>query len=510
MERGPDATEHPYVVNPQAAPKLAETNYVINYRTKSQPQLNGRSVTNLAGRLLSGSSAANYGAWMRAPVQDYNLWAEHVKDSRWTYQNLLRYFRQSEHYHESTENDGEHGFDGPINTTSRRVYPLGDFVHQAFTEAGFHDIPESSAGAGISPWVENWKDGARQHSSKAFNLSGIHLITEAVVSRIILNNDNVATGIELLDGRQFGAKREVVVSCGAHKTPQLLMLSGIGPVDVLESHGLRHLVDLPAVGGNHFDHLSLHQAWKLRHPERGLAMGSPAFNKPEYELGFPVEWIATYSITSPVLDPILNDAQASPASPDVTDFSDRVHIGLLIAYAPMNLGEGYEVALDGSHVSSGALLFQPTSRGCITLASSDPAAEPVVDPKYYSTRADKEMLRSAVRKIAQVMETSAARQVIEAETPPKGMPVLTSSASDEDIDARVRAYSEVWHHSGGTAAMGSDVQTSVVNGEFKVHNTSGLRVVDASVFPGPISATPQATVYAMAHLCADLIAQTVP
>lgn len=509
MERGPDQTEHPYVVNPQAAPLLANTDLVVDYKTRPQQELNGRSITNLAGRLLSGSSAANYGVWMRAPAQDYDLWAKCINDIRWTYQNLLQYFRQSEHHHESTQNRGEHGLDGPIHTTSRRVYPLGNSVHRAFEEAGFEDILDSSAGAGISPWVENWKDGSRQHSSKAFDLSGIHVITEAIVSRIVLNDSKVATGIQLSDGRYLGTKREVVVSCGAHKTPQLLMLSGIGPTDALETHGIGQLVDLPAVGRNHFDHLSLHQAWKLRHPERGLAMGSPAFNKPEYGLGFPVEWMATYSIPPPLLGPVMQSPEADPSEVKVTEFSKRVHIGLLIAYAPLNLGEGYEIPLDGSHISSGVLLLHPTSRGRITLASDDSAAEPVVDPNYYSTKADKEMLRLAVRKISQVMETPAAREIIEGETPPKGMTALTSSATDKDIDARVKACSEVWHHSGGTAAMGIDPQTSVVDGEFKVHKTSGLRVVDASVFPGPISATPQATVYAMALLCADLIAQTV-
>ena len=242
-------------------------------------------------------------------------------------------------------------------------------------------------------------------------------------------------------------------------------------------------------------------------------MGSPAFNKPEYSLGFPVEWIATYSVPTPILSTAFHETsqtQPGPVPSNSTQFLDRSHIGLLLAYAPINLGEGYDVPLDGSHVSTGTLLFQPTSRGRITLTFSDPTAEPIVDPGYYSTLADKEMLRSGVRRIAQVMETPAARKIIEAETPPKGMPVLTSSSSVEDIDARIRAYSEIWHHSGGTAAMGKEIQSSVVDGKFRVHGIDHLRVVDASVLPGPISATPQATVYAMAELAAELIAQSVP
>lgn len=241
-------------------------------------------------------------------------------------------------------------------------------------------------------------------------------------------------------------------------------------------------------------------------------MGSPVFSKPEYSLGFPVEWIATYSVPTPILSAALQEASPTQATPipfDSIQFLNRSHIGLIVAYAPLNLGEGYDIPLDGSHVSTGVLLFQPTSRGRITLASNDPISEPIVDPGYYSTIADKEMLRSGVRRIAQVMESPAAREIIEAKTPPKGMPVLTSTSSDEDIDARIRAFSEVWHHSGGTAAMGREIQSSVVDGEFRIHGTDHLRVVDAIVLPGPISATPQATVYAMAELAAELIARSV-
>ena len=107
------------------------------------------------------------------------------------------------------------------------------------------------------------------------------------------------------------------------------------------------------------------------------------------------------------------------------------------------------------------------------------------------------------------MDTAAAQGIIEEETTPKGMPRLTSAASDEDIDARIRGYSEVWHHSAGTAAMGQNIQDSVVDAELNVHGLKNLRVVDASVFPEPISATPQATVYAIAELAAVLISRSM-
>lgn len=516
IEQGPDERDHPYVVNPQAAPLLPGTDLIINYRTTPQPQLNDRSVTNFEGRLLSGSSAANYGAWMRAPVKDYDRWAEQAGHPRWGYHQLLPYFRRTEHHYDAKGDSEQHGFDGPIHTTSGRAYPLRDTIHQAFTEAGFQSIPDPNCGdpLGVAPWVENWRDGRRQHSGRAFDLAGVQLFTNTTVSRVSLNDEKIATGIELLGGRVLHARREVIICCGAHKTPQLLMLSGIGPFDQLEEHKIRQLVDSPMVGSNHFDHLSLHQAWKLRHPEQGLAMGSPAFNKPEYALGFPVEWIANCNVSRTILEAALREdfqslSNSNSSDADALLLTERAHVGILVAYAPLNLGEGYDVPMDGSHVSSGVLLYQPTSRGRITLASKDPSAEPKVDPRYYTTSTDKAMLRFGIRHAAKVMETATAQSAIGSETTPSGMPALGSDANDQDIDDRVRAYSEVWHHSAGTAAMGKTVQSSVVNAELKVHGTKNLRVVDASVFPTPLSATPQATVYAIAELAAELVEQDV-
>lgn len=448
---------------------------------------------------------------MRAPIADYDIWAEQVGHPRWSHSGLLPYFRRTEHHFDPNGDQEKYGFDGPIHTTSGRVYPLRDSIRQAFVQLGLREHTDRN-GCGVEPWVENWKDGSRQHSGKVYDLSGIRIITNAGVSSIALNDTQRATGVVLSDGRTLTANCEVIVSCGAHKTPQLLMLSGIGPKDELKRHGISQHVNSPAVGLNHFDHLALHQAWKLRFPECGHAVGSAAFNKPEYSLGFPVEWIGSYAVPEDTLeaasrDDMLLADSPTPTKPSPMSISDRAHIGLLVAYAPMKLAATYDIPLDGSHVASGVLLYQPTSRGRITLASADPNAEPIVDPNYYSTAIDKRLLRSGVRRMAQFMQTPAAREVIVGETPPDGMPVLPPDASDEDIDARVRACADVWHHSAGTAAMGKDILTSVVNAELQVHGTTGLRVVDASVFPSPISATPQATVYAIAELAAELIAR---
>ncbi|KAL9583416.1 MAG: hypothetical protein Q9212_002723 [Teloschistes hypoglaucus] len=511
VEHGPDERFHPHVIDPQAAPLLAQTDLVVDYKTTSQAQLNNRSLANQAGRVLSGSSAINYGAWMRAPMADYDHWGEQVGLSRWSYSGLLPYFRRTEHHFDPNGDTEQHGFDGPFHTTSGRVYPLRETIRQAFVQLGFIESTDLKI-CGLAPWVENWREGSRQHSGKIYDLSDVRLIINTEVSSITLNEEQRATGVILQDGRTLTAKREVIISCGAHKTPQLLMLSGIGPRDELKKHGISQRVHSPAVGLNHFDHLALHQAWKLRFPERGHAVGSAAFNKPEYSLGFPVEWIGSYAVPEDIPEDTLRDETlpvnpSASTNPSQMSMSDHAHIGLLVAYAPMNLAAAYDIPVDGSHIASGVLLYQPTSRGRITLASADSSDEPTVDPNYYSTTADKKRFRDGVRRMAEFMQTPAAREMIVGETPPEGIPVLSSDSSDEDIDARIRACADVWHHSAGTAAMGKDIQNSVVDAELKVHGTKDLRVVDASVFPSPISATPQATVYAIAELAAELIAR---
>ena len=136
----------------------------------------------------------------------------------------------------------------------------------------------------------------------------------------------------------------------------------------------------------------------------------------------------------------------------------------------------------------------------MTLSSRDPQADPVIDPCYYSTEANRIMMRAGVCKMMQAMESQETQGVLECETPLDGCPASSSRSSDKAIDARVRGYTRVIHHPAGTAAMGK-----VVDSELRVKGVRSLRVVDASVFPSPVSGYTQATVYALAESAADLI-----
>ena len=506
VEQGLDERQNPLVVSPQGAPRLTATDVVSKYTTVPQTSLNGRTIPNYAGKMLSGSSGVNYGAWMRGHASDYDVWAKESGDFRWSYEGLLPYFRLHEHYHDPKADRKHHGFNGPIHTTSvsNREYPLGKQVYHGFVQAGYNYNPDFHNGdnIGLGGWTENWHHGARQPAGAAYDLSNVSIVTDAQVHRIIISDDGLektATGVQLVDGRQYSATKEVIVCCGAHKTPQLLMLSGIGPADELTKFGIKQVVDSPDVGRNFFDHLSMFQNWKLRNPEKGLSLGHAKFNKPEYAEGNPMEWaVGNTTGMASLMAALEKDGESVGTGHSLID-TPRSHTGSVVAYVVF-LTESSDLVLDGTHISSVTLLFLPTSRGTVTLRSSDPKDAPIINPSYYSTEADKTMMRHAVRRMAQVFETDEMRAVIQGETVPPGSQPLNSKSGDEEIDSRVRKCCRVIHHPAGTAAMGK-----VVDSELNVIGVRGLRVVDASAFPSPVSGYTQTTVYALAESAADLI-----
>ena len=514
IEAGPDEHENPLIRSPTGGPRLHNTRYEYNYQTAPQKYLANRRVKTFGGRVLSGCSAVNYGMWIRGAAADYDTWADLVQDDRWSYKSLLPYFRRSEHHHDTRGDVEQHGFEGPIHTdtSEQRNYPLRDSIRRAFESLGIEKNRDANGGnpRGIATWTENFFEGARQPAGTAYDLSGISCHTSTVVKRVLLNRSENgghtrAIGVEDSGGRRFTARREVIVSCGALRTPQLLMLSGIGPAETLRRLGIQEYIDAPDVGQNLHDHCSCIQFWKLREPEKGLAVGSSHFDQePRYAGGMPIDWIVS---ESPPLEGLQKAVKAD--SEDVSNHisylrQDRIHYEMMIGYTVLGRGHiGAGIAADGTHISSAVLNLLPTSRGSVALESIDPAADPIIDPNYLATEADRYVLRTAVRRILQLMETPEGQSLVESESPPSGCAPLIASSSDTDIDSRLRDTAATMYHPAGTAAMGK-----VVDSEFRVFNVSGLRIVDASVIPIPIAAHYQALVYAMAEQAADMIAQT--
>ena len=439
----------------------------------------------------------NYGAWTRGHAADFDLWSKEVGDPRWSYNGLLPYFKKSEHWHNDKDDAAQHGFSGPIHTSSGgRDYALCEPIKEAFLSTGLRFNPDMNNGDpnGIARLVENWHEASRQHAAICYKLEGVDVMTNTVVERVLFEGSKTI-GVQLAGGQRLTALKEVIVSCGALRTPQLLMLSGIGPKSELSKHDIKQVIELP-VGQNLHDHGSIEIFWKLKSSLEGYAIGSPAFNKPEYATGNPMDWI----VTAAVQDADLRAA----ASVDGTEFrpGPRSNYEVTVMYCVTN-GPPVKIAsMDGLHITTGVLCLSPTSRGSITLASTKATDSPIIDPRYFTTEHDRVVIRAGMRLALQAMESAALRECVEGEVPPPGMLPLSSTSSDAELDARVNAMSCSWYHTGGTASMGKVVDT-----ECRVYGIKGLRVVDTSIMPLSITAHLQAPTYAIAESAADLISR---
>lgn len=514
VEAGAEVSSHPLTAAPLACFGAHFSDLDWAYFTVPQKHLGNRACYNSAGKALSGGSATNYGTWTRGNAVDYDLWAKQVGDSRWNYHGLLPYFRKSESHFDQNAISGEvHGFDGPIHTASvtssspNRKYPLRDPLRTAWSRVGVDSNSDGNDGAplGCAALVENWKNGKRQLASQAYDLSGVQVMTETMVDHVLIEDragKKVATGVQLANGSRILASKEVIVSAGAYRTPQVLMLSGIGPAAELKRLGIPLLVDAPEVGRNFHDHLAVCQWWKVRQPEQGVALGTPLWSDPAYTLGLPCDWnVSEQAPHKEIKQALVKDGET------VTDEHPLLHPALchtetIISYAPAGAQlAGVQVPMDGTHIGSAVLGMMPTSRGSITLASADPSTPPIIDPNYYTTEVDRAAIRAAVRQVLRLFQaTSEGQSIVECEVPPDGFAPLTLESTDDEIDARVERVGNTFYHPGGSAAMGKVVDT-----DLRVYGVDGMRVVDASILPVPLAAHYQACVYAVAEKAADLI-----
>lgn len=488
---GPDRQKEIHI--PIAFGKLFQTEVDWNYHTEPQPHLAGRSLYWPRGKVLGGSSSMNAQMWVRGNPADYDEWAR-LGNAGWSYRDVLPYFRRAE---DCQQGATEHtGVGGPMNVSLlRSPNPLTRVFMEACTQTGIPLNPRinPSAQDGSYYTLVSQRGGKRCSTALAYlrpamRRSNLEVRTRACATGVMLK-DRRATGVRYLqDGgeRMAEARREVILCGGAVNSPQLLLLSGVGPAKELAALGIPVIADLP-VGRNLLDHLMVAVIMEVRRPVTLVAAETVA-NLLKFLL------LHRGMLTS-------NVAEAHAflrSSPHLSAPN------LELVWAPYPYINHGLTLPPGHGVTVAAVLLQPRSSGWLTLRSRDPMAPPIIDPQYLSHPADLEILVAGVKRAREVLRAPALAQTVTVPIEPE-----PGVEADADLADFVRRKAETLYHPVGTCRMGID-ESAVVDPELRVRGIEGLRVVDASVMPTLIRGHTNAPVIMIAERAADLLRGRAP
>ncbi|MCG2594923.1 choline dehydrogenase [Ramlibacter sp. XY19] len=495
LEAGPPDTS--VLIHCPAGLALLAKNGQANWAFQTVPQagLNGRRGYQPRGKVLGGSSSVNAMIYARGHHADYDAWAAEG-NAGWSWNEVLPYFRKAEHNERG--GDAWHGTGGPLNVMDlRSPHRFGPIFVEAGKQAGYRENRDFNGAEqeGVGLYQVTHKNGERYSAAKAYLApnrarTNLQVMTGAHATRILFEGKR-AVGVEYRQGaetRVVRAKREVLLSAGALLSPQLLMLSGVGPAEHLREHGIPVLHDLPGVGRNLHDHVDVVQVVDAPHLQdlfglspRGIVNAIRAI----------FEWRKQRSglLTT-------NFAEAggfikSDPSEPLPDLQLHFVIGKLVDHGRKTVfGHGYSC-----HVC----LLRPRSRGSLTLASADPLAAPRIDPNFLG---DPDDLRRLVRGFRVMREILA--QPALAGHRGRELAASAQATSDEAIAEFIRNHADTIYHPVGTCRMGSG-SLDVVDDQLRVHGIQGLRVVDASIMPSIVGGNTNAPVIMIAEKAADLV-----
>jgi choline dehydrogenase-like flavoprotein len=461
------------------------------FHTVPQPGLNGRRGFQPRGRALGGSSAINAMLYVRGQPADYDGWADLGCDG-WDWARVRPWFRVAERFEGGAGPD--HGDKGPLQVRSQSApLPISDAFLDACETAQIGRTEDFNgdrhAGAGrfhVTQFFDGPRSGERCSAAAAY----LHPVMARPNLRVLTRA--AARGIVLSGGRAVGvryrragrvsearARREVILSAGAFGSPQLLLLSGIGPEEELTAHGLAPAHVLPGVGRNLQDHLDYTLAYHSRRPDV-VGLG-PGGLRRLARAG--LEWRRTGA--GPFASPMAEAGAFLRSAPDVDRPDLQMHfvVGIVDDHMRrLHFRDGFSC-----HVCA----LRPWSRGRVGLTSADPAAPPRIDPGYLSDPRDLPVLMRGARIMERVLDAAPL-------APWRGGRLYPNDGSDAALEADIRARADTIYHPVGTCRMGSD-EMAVTDSAGRVHGVAGLRIVDASLMPRIVSGNTNAPTIMMAE-----------
>jgi choline dehydrogenase len=464
------------------------------YHSEPEPGMEQRRMYCPRGRVLGGSSSINGMAYVRGHARDYDRWAQSDGMRGWSYADCLPYFKKAESL--DLGGDQYRGGDGPLKVSAGKMRnPLFHAWIKAGRQAGYPvtDDPNGVQQEGLGRMDMTVGEGRRWSAARAYlhpvrHRPGLAVMLRTPTTRILVENGR-AIGVEVAHGagaRRIRARREVILCGGAINSPQLLMLSGIGPADHLGQHGIPVIQDLPGVGANLQDHLEVYiqqaclqpvSLYGTQHPVRKMLIG--------------MEWILAKTglgATSHFEAGGFIRSRAGVEHPDL-----QYHfLPIAVNYDGRNPWETHGFQ---AHVGP----MRPTSRGHVRLKSADPQAAPSIQFNYMTTEGDRREMRDAVRLTREILAQPAFAKLRGGELSP-GEDIQL----DGEIDAFIRQRGESAYHPSCTCAMGTDAM-AVVDGAGRVHGVGGLRVIDASIMPTIVSGNLNAPTIMLAEKLADVV-----
>jgi choline dehydrogenase len=473
--------------------------YNYGYYTEPDANMNGRKIYWPRGRGLGGSSSINGLIYIRGQSADYDRWSE-AGNNGWSWREVLPYFIKSEHNSDARlVANGTHGQGGPLwGTTIPEPHPLMDAIAAAGEELGVPRTIDFNSGdqEGVGYYQLFTKNGWRCSTAVAYlrpaqKRKNLRTEVNAQVTRVLFEGAR-AVGVEYVQHGKtitLRANREVLLTAGALQSPQLLMLSGIGPEAHLREQGIAIRQALPGVGQNMQDHLQLRLMFKVKKPITTNDDLQSSWRK--FEMGW--KWITRRA--GPLAIGINHGGMFTRVLPESATPDIQFHFATLSA----------EMAGAPTHPWSGCTFsvcqLRPESRGEIRLKSTDPLLPPAMHSNYLSRETDIRCAIASVRFARKLARTQALQSLIGEEYRPGD-----SAESDDEVLAFARQYGATIFHPSGTCKMApADDRMGVVDTRLRVRGVAGLRVIDCSIMPTLVSGNTHAPVVMIAEKAADMI-----